>query len=88
SSPSTGGEPILPAGEGREDVISMCGKCHGVSTAVANRRSPDGWRDLIQDMRSRGAQGDDAKAARVRDYLSRYFGLLPASSVGVQSKER
>ncbi|WP_263418131.1 outer membrane protein assembly factor BamB family protein [Terriglobus albidus] len=78
ASPGMAGEPILPAGEGREDVLSMCGKCHGLSTVVANRRSPDGWRDLIQDMRSRGAQGDDAKAGRVRDYLSRYFGLLPA----------
>lgn len=74
---SVQGDPILPAGDGREDVLSMCGQCHGVSTAIAVRRSSDGWRDLIQDMRSRGAQGDDAKAARVRDYLSRYFGVLP-----------
>ena len=71
------GEVILPAGPGREDVLSMCGQCHGVSTAVAAHRSPDAWHDLIQDMRGRGAQGDDAKANRVHDYLSRYFGLLP-----------
>jgi quinoprotein glucose dehydrogenase len=76
--PEMQGEPMLPPGAGREDVLSMCGQCHGVSTAIAVRRSPDGWRDLIQDMRSRGAQGDDTKAGRVRDYLSRYFGLLPA----------
>lgn len=71
------GEVTLPIGEGREDVVSMCGQCHGVSTAVAVRRSSDAWHDLIQDMRSRGAQGDDAKAARVQNYLLRYFGSIP-----------
>lgn len=35
----------------------MCGHCHGVSTAIAVRRSPEGWHDLIEDMRARGAQG-------------------------------
>lgn len=73
----TGGV-TLPVGSGREDVVSMCGQCHDVSTAVAVRRSSEAWLDLIQDMRSRGAQGDDAKAARVHDYLSRYFGLMPS----------
>lgn len=72
----TGGV-TLPIGEGREDVVSMCSQCHDVSTAIAVRRSPEAWHDLIQDMRSRGAQGDDAKAARAQAYLSRYFGLMP-----------
>ena len=54
----------------------MCSPCHGVTTAISVRRSPDGWHDLIQDMRSRGAQGDNAKAERVGNYLSRYFGLM------------
>jgi quinoprotein glucose dehydrogenase len=80
SSPAAAALPgpvTLPDGAGKEEVLSMCGQCHGVSTAIAVRRTPDGWHDLIQDMRSRGAQGDNAKAARVQDYLSRYFGLMP-----------
>ncbi len=77
SVPGLGGEVTLPEGPGRADVLSMCGQCHGVSTAVAVHRSPDAWHDLIQDMRARGAQGDDEKATRVHDYLSRYFGLVP-----------
>lgn len=81
ASPSLNGEVNLPEGPGREDVVSMCGQCHGISTAVAVRRSPDAWHDLIQDMRARGAAGDDAKAGRVHDYLSRYFGPSPADSV-------
>ncbi|HEY9138865.1 MAG TPA: PQQ-binding-like beta-propeller repeat protein [Terriglobus sp.] len=73
------GPIALPDGAGKDDFTSMCGQCHGVSTAISIRRSPDGWHDLIQDMRARGAQGDNAKAARVQDYLSHYFGLLPMS---------
>ena len=70
------GPTVLADGPGKDDVVSMCGACHGVSTAVSMRRSPEGWHDLIQDMRARGAQGDNAKAARVQDYLSRYFGVM------------
>ncbi len=67
----------LPDGPGKSEFVTMCSNCHGISTALATRRSPDGWHDLIQEMRSRGAPGDDATAGRVRDYLSRYFGLMP-----------
>jgi len=84
--PGMTGEVTLPAGAGREDVQSMCGQCHGVSTAIAVRRSPDGWHDLIQDMRARGAQGDDAKASRVQNYLSRYFGLMTSPADAAASK--
>jgi len=75
--PAPGAPTVLPDGPGKDDFTSMCGQCHGVSTAIAVRRSPDAWHDLIQDMRARGAQGDNAKAARVQDYLSRFFGVLP-----------
>ena len=76
--PGLPGPVMLPEGPGKEDVTSMCGQCHGVSTAIAVRRSPEAWHDLIQDMRARGAQGDNAKAARVQDYLSQYFGPMAA----------
>ena len=81
--PGLPGPVVLPDGPGKEDFNAMCSGCHGVSTAVATRRSPDGWHDLIQDMRTRGAQGDNARAARVQDYLSRYFGVMatPADPV-------
>jgi hypothetical protein len=71
---SANGQVQLPDGPGKQDFLTMCGRCHGVSTALVARRSPEGWRDVIQDMRARGAQGDDATANRVRDYLSRFFG--------------
>jgi quinoprotein glucose dehydrogenase len=78
AAPPPAGPAALPDGDGKEDFISMCSQCHGVSTAIALRRSPEGWHDLVQDMRARGAQGDNAKSARVESYLSRYFGVLAA----------
>jgi len=71
------GPPELPDGVGKQEFVTMCGPCHGVSTALTTRRSPRGWQDLIQDMRSRGAQGDDATASRVNEYLSHHFGVQP-----------
>jgi len=76
ASATINGPDDLPNGPGKQEFLGMCNSCHGVSTAVAVRRSPDGWHDLIQEMRSRGAPGDDATANRVHDYLARYFGLL------------
>lgn len=73
----TVGPPELPDGVGKQEFLTMCGPCHGVNTALSARRSPQGWRDLIQDMRSRGAQGDDATANRVNEYLSHNFGVMP-----------
>jgi quinoprotein glucose dehydrogenase len=67
----------LPDGIGKQEFLTMCGQCHGVSTALNARRSPKGWTDLIQDMRARGAQGDDATANQVHDYLSHNFGVMP-----------
>ena len=67
--------PALPDGVGKQEFVTMCGQCHGVSTALAARRSPKGWADLIQDMRARGAPGDNATASRVSEYLSHNFGI-------------
>jgi quinoprotein glucose dehydrogenase len=80
AAPGPGTPVVLPDDTGKEDFTSMCGQCHGVSTAIAIRRSSEGWHDLIQDMRARGAQGDNEKAARVQDYLSRYFGVMSMPS--------
>jgi quinoprotein glucose dehydrogenase len=78
--PALAADITYPEGPGKDDFVSMCAGCHGLSTAVAVRRSSDGWRDLIQEMRSRGAPGDDAKAQRVHDYLTQNFGVLPDRS--------
>ena len=64
---------VLPPGPGREDVMLMCSACHDVTTAVSQRRTPEGWTAIIEEMRGRGARGDDAMTARVQKYLSQHF---------------
>jgi glucose dehydrogenase len=73
------GDPVsadaLPAGPGRDDLLSMCGSCHDITTVTSERRTPESWTALITDMRGRGAPGDDAMASRVQSYLSQHFAL-------------
>jgi quinoprotein glucose dehydrogenase len=65
----------LPAGSGRNELVSMCSSCHGITTVTSQRRTPESWTEIIAEMRGRGASGDDAMAARVQGYLSQHFGL-------------
>ncbi|HEX3756208.1 MAG TPA: hypothetical protein VHV26_14140, partial [Rhizomicrobium sp.] len=65
----------LPPGAGRDDVAKVCTGCHALATATAQPRTVGGWATTIEEMRSRGAQMDDATAHRIADYLSAHFGL-------------
>lgn len=65
---------VLPPGPGREAVLRMCSDCHTADTIAYQRHSADEWGTIIEDMRSRGAQGDDATAGQVKLYLARAFG--------------
>lgn len=64
----------LAPGAGRDDFVKMCTACHDVSTAISVRRTEKGWSDVINEMRGRGAPGDDAQADRVRAYLKSIYG--------------
>ena len=66
-------EAILPPGDGRDAVLFMCVPCHGIPTAVVNRRTAKGWQATVDDMREKGAQGSDDQAAAATSYLSRFF---------------
>ncbi len=64
----------LPPGEGHDDFAKSCSACHSITTVTGLHQSRDGWAGTIEDMRSRGADMDDATAVRIRDYLSVHFG--------------
>lgn len=59
---------------GKAAFVEMCTACHDVTTSLMRRRTARDWRDTVNDMRGRGAPGDDAKAARVVDYLTQAYG--------------
>jgi hypothetical protein len=74
SSAETADPTLLPAGEGRTAVVTMCSSCHGLATSVAQRHSRAEWQALVDLMRQRGAPGTDDEAAHVVTYLSRHYG--------------
>ena len=65
---------LLPAGEGRAAVVTMCSSCHGLGTSIARRHTRSEWRAVVDLMRQRGAPGTDDEAARAVGYLARHFG--------------
>jgi competence protein ComEA len=66
----------LPAGDGRDLVMSTCGDCHGLEKVSAQRRSRAEWQDMVQDMASRTgvATEDDIKV--IVHYVVVHFGRV------------
>jgi mono/diheme cytochrome c family protein len=63
----------------RATFEKVCGVCHPVETATAQRRSRAQWQENINAMIARGAKGSDEEFAVVLDYLTTQFG--PSSRV-------
>lgn len=83
----------LPFGPGDTETRRMCSGCHLIDVAVRQRRSSTEWDIVVEQMRGRGAQGDDEQAAIVKKYLSTYFGVseqtvAQQSSIGGEGAAR
>jgi glucose dehydrogenase len=65
---------LLPEGSGKDDILRTCTGCHGVDMIVSQHRNARQWSDVVTDMRNKGAQADDATAARIHSYLTQFFG--------------
>ena len=63
----------LPAGEGRDVAMRVCGKCHDPSIAATQDLDAEGWKELVDQMASNGAKGSDADFATVTAYLTKAF---------------
>jgi mono/diheme cytochrome c family protein len=68
--------PLFPPGEGRELAIKTCSQCHAPELAADQQLDPAGWKDLVEQMASRGAVATDAELEQVIKYLAKVF---PAS---------
>jgi competence protein ComEA len=66
----------LPEGKGKATVQKVCSGCHEMDTVIATRYTEKGWRQTIDDMISRGAEGSDQDMSDVEAYLTKYFGRL------------
>ncbi|MBW8868885.1 MAG: hypothetical protein JF610_16405 [Acidobacteria bacterium] len=65
---------LLPAGEGRAAVVTMCSSCHGLATSIARPHTRLEWTALVDLMRQRGAPGTDGDATAAVSYLTQHFG--------------
>ncbi len=64
----------LPAGEGKDVLLTMCTNCHGLAQVTSVKYSEKFWAAVVDDMVTRGAEGSDDDVNSVVGYLSRNFG--------------
>jgi hypothetical protein len=71
--PST--SPTLEEGEGRDLVVEKCSVCHDLERIPARRRDRPGWEDLVDNMKSRGADITAEQRQTIVDYLTAHYGI-------------
>ena len=65
--------PKLPAGEGRDLMIRVCSQCHAPEQAADQQLDKAGWKDLVDQMASKGAEATDAEFEQIVQYLAIAF---------------
>jgi hypothetical protein len=60
----------------------VCGKCHNLQVVMDTPRSLDEWRDTMQQMVDRGANGTDDQYDDILDYLHRTMTTIDVNSAG------
>lgn len=71
--PTMAGSAGLPPGEGRDQTIRVCGKCHDAGIFADQGLDAEGWKQVVDEMASSGAQGSDADFAAISAYLAKAF---------------
>ena len=66
----------LPAGEGRETAIRICGDCHGVEKIPSPRRSRAEWQDLVEEMAGRNGVATPDDIRTIVQYVVVNFGRV------------
>jgi cytochrome c5 len=70
---SAGKDP-LPDDVGKPTVQKICGECHVIEQAISFRGSEKDWKDTVDVMIDRGANGIPEEFQTVIKYLSKHFG--------------
>jgi len=65
--------PKLPAGAGREVMIRVCSQCHEPENAADQQLDEKGWKTLVDDMASKGADATEAELEEIVRYLANAF---------------
>jgi hypothetical protein len=64
----------FPDGPGKAEFIKVCTQCHAVAAIATLRYSKDDWKDLVYDMKGKGADATDEECNIIIDYLAKNFG--------------
>lgn len=71
--PST--DTTLEEGEGKDLVVKKCTVCHDLERIPARRRDRLGWEDVVDNMKSRGADITAEDRQTIVDYLTAHYGI-------------
>ena len=64
----------LPEAKGRDLYEKICGTCHGTEVVFKTRTTKEKWKDTVDEMAARGAEGTDEQLDTIIDYLAKCFG--------------
>ncbi len=64
----------IPPGNGHDETVKVCGKCHSPEQAASLRQTRTGWEETISKMVNMGSEGTDEEYEKVLDYLTKQFG--------------
>ena len=63
----------LPEGPGRDVTIKVCSQCHSPEIVAQQKLDAKGWKDVVNQMASNGANGTDADFDAIAKYLATAF---------------
>jgi Spy/CpxP family protein refolding chaperone len=64
----------LPDGPGKAELSKICSGCHDLTFTVSTRETEEGWTQIVNDMRSKGADGTEEQFAKIIAYLAANMG--------------
>jgi mono/diheme cytochrome c family protein len=65
--------PKFPPGEGRELTIRVCSACHEAEKAADQQLDLDGWKMMVDQMASMGADATEEQLDQIVHYLANAF---------------
>jgi hypothetical protein len=64
----------LPDVPGKDVTEKVCTACHDLGVLASMTGTSEIWQSVVDDMKSRGADGTDADFKTIVDFLGKYYG--------------
>ena len=64
----------FPEGPGKATFVKVCSQCHALDPIATLRYSKDQWKDLVDDMKGKGAEATGEECNVIVEYLFKNFG--------------